>query len=158
MMKMSNEYKKLQRRKRARELRQPKKLFREGSKTAELSYLLIEKGYEGYLTDSEIKQKICGDLLMISNRYERGLKVAQRIRSLVRDIRMRFGVWIGKVWVPEIEDFAWKVITTQGDFNQLIKRLTDSIERLQVQKDDMEECKSSKEYKDNVEKFYRETF
>lgn len=135
-------------------LRKPKKLFREGSKTGELAFMLLEKGFGGYLTDHEIKNKICRDLMIIENRYERSVKVSMRIRALIRDIRFKFGVWIARVWLPKEENFVWKVVTSRDEFNQLIAHIQSTIDRLENVKSDFIHSRDSEEYKERVRKFF----
>ena len=120
-----------------------KKMFREGSMTQKLSFLLISKGVDGYLTDSEIRKEICGDLMFIENKYERAIKISMRIRALVRDIRFKFHVWIGHVWIPKEENFVWKVLSTRDEFNQIIAHVQKTIDSLEYVRNDLQESRDS---------------
>ena len=147
-------YKALKLKKKMAQLRRPKKMFREGSMTGKLAFLLISKGAEGHLTDAEIRKEICGDLIIIPNRYERAIKISMRIRALIRDIRFKFGVWIGHVWSVKQEAFVWKVLASKDEFNQMIAHIQKTIDSLENVKSDLKESRDSEEYQKKVRKFY----
>ena len=153
-----NPFKKLAEKKREQALRRPRPMFREGSRTSELAYLFASKGRSGYVTQDEIIKQVCDDLLLISNKYERMIKIAMRSRTLIRDIRNRSGVFIGKVWIPAIQDFAWKILQDKDEFGQVIKQIQSRIDSLEAQKSELEEARDSGEYETQVEVFFNSRF
>ncbi len=131
--------------------------FRKDSKTEKLAFMIIEKGINGYLTYEQIAQELYGKKYQNMN-FEEKFIVWATIRGLMRDIRYKFNIFIERIFIPKIEGFAYKVIQSEKEFDEVIERILVRIENLKSHKSELLENRGNPKYREQVRIFFDEVF
>ena len=131
--------------------------FREGSKTEKLAFMLVDKGLDGWLTYDEMAKELYNKKTENMDLYEKILVYAS-IRGMIRDVRYKFGVFIERIFIPKIEDFAYKVVMSAKEFDEVIDRVQQRIDTLTSYRNELKENRDNPKYREQVRVFFNEVF